>query len=91
MNTITRADAVLRILNTRGRFFTVIFTKKDGTVRQMTARLKVTKHLTGGKKPYNPSEKGLITVFDMGKLAYRVINVNTVSEFTFGKQTFRVI
>jgi len=91
MNSITRAAAVLRILGTKGKFFTVTFTKKNGEERRMTARLKVTKHLKRGKQPYNPFEKGLITVFDTGKLAYRTVNVDAVSKLTLGGETFRVI
>lgn len=91
-NQITKADAVLRILNTKGRFFTVFFTKKNGEKRRMTARLGVSSHLKGtGKRPYNPFEKGLIHVFDTGKLAYRSINVNTVEKIVFGGETFKVI
>lgn len=90
MNTITRADAVLRMLDTRGKFFSVTFTKKDGTRRDMTCRLRVKKHLKGGKQPYNPLQKGLITVFDVKKQAYRMVNVNTVHQIKVGGETFEV-
>jgi len=87
---LTRAEAVLRILNTKGRFFTVTFVKKDNTKRKMTARLRVTKYLTGGGRKYNPSLKGLITVFDVAKQNYRNINVNTVLELATDGQKYKV-
>ena len=93
MNTqvITRADAVLRMLDTKGKFFSVTFTKRTtGEKREMTCRLKVTKHLKGGKRKYNPFQKGLITVFDMAKESYRNINVNTVEKVVIGGQEFVV-
>lgn len=36
-----------------GKFFTVTFIKKDGTIRKMNARLGVTKGLTGKGMAYN--------------------------------------
>lgn len=62
--------------NTNGRFFTVEFTKKDGTVRKMNARLGVTKHLKGGDCTLNREQ--FIIVFDMQAKGYRAINRDTI-------------
>jgi hypothetical protein len=42
------------ILQSAGRFVTVVFEKKDGTLRTLTGRLGVTKHLKGGTSTLNP-------------------------------------
>lgn len=62
--------------NTNGRFFTVEFTKKDGTVRKMNARLGVKKHLKGGDCTLNREQ--FIIVFDMQAKGYRAINRDTI-------------
>ena len=64
------------ILNSKGKIFTVTFTKKDGTTRVMNCRLGVTKHLKGGESTLNPNE--YITVYDMQNKGYRAINRNTI-------------
>lgn len=62
------------------KIFTVTFIKKDGTVRVMNARRGVTKGVKGVGMSYNPSEKQLITVYDMQKGAFRMVNANTITE-----------
>jgi hypothetical protein len=74
------------VKSTGNRFFSVEFVKKDGTIRHMTARLGVTKHLKGGERSYNPEEKGNIIVFDVVKKAYRTINTATVRSIRTRKQ-----
>jgi hypothetical protein len=60
----------------KGNFFRACFIKKDGTVREMTARFGVKKHLKGGELTYNPEALNYIVVFDVEKEAYRTINMN---------------
>ena len=45
METITQDKAKQLIHNTNGKIFSSVFTKKDGTIRLMTGRLKVTKNI----------------------------------------------
>lgn len=63
-----------------GAFFSVKFIKKDGTEREMVARLGVKKHLKGGTMSYNPADYNLIPVFDVQKGDYRSISVNTLKQ-----------
>ena len=65
-----------KILNSKGKIFTVTFTKKDGTTRVMNCRLGVTKHLKGGESTLNPNQ--YITVYDMQNKGYRAINRATI-------------
>lgn len=60
----------------KGNFFRACFLKKDGTVREMTARFGVKKHLKGGELKYSPEAYNYIVVFDVEKEAYRTINMD---------------
>jgi len=60
----------------KGNFFRACFLKKDGTVREMTARFGVKKHLKGGELAYNAEALNYIIVFDVEKEAYRTINMD---------------
>jgi hypothetical protein len=71
-------NSVEKILNSKGKIFTVTFTKKDGSTRVMNARLGVTKHLRGGESTLNPNE--YITVYDMQNKGYRAINRQTITD-----------
>lgn len=72
--------------NSSGQFFTVVFTKKDGTERRMTARMGVKKHLKGGSKGYEYNH--LLGVWDSAAMGYRTINLRTLKRITMrGKTT----
>lgn len=60
----------------KGNFFRACFVKKDGSVREMTARFGVKKYLKGGELGYVPEERGYIVVFDVDKKEYRTINMD---------------
>lgn len=76
-------ETLLKSLN--GRFFTVVFTKKDGTVRQMNCRTGVKKHLRGGAK----KSSGFIA-FDLKARGYRTINLDTVKEIRADKKVIKI-
>jgi hypothetical protein len=65
------------------KFFSVVFTKSDGTERKMTARLGVKKYLKGGELKHDPSQLNHLIVFDMAIKQYRTINFNTIKEIRF--------
>lgn len=73
-----------------GKFFTVYFKKKDGTTRRMTCRKGVQKHLKGGVNKVEPGHPQYVTVFDMAKLAYRTINLETIEKINFQGKHFVV-
>jgi hypothetical protein len=75
----------------KGNFFRATFIKKDGTIREMTARFGVKKHLKGGELKYNPEEQGYIVVFDVEKEQYRTINLNNLISLRYnGKELKRI-
>jgi hypothetical protein len=87
---INRAQAKQMIKDTKGKFFTVTFTKKDGSTRVMNARLGVKAYLKGGELPYDPESKGLIPVYDVQTRDYRMVNVNTITNLKIGNNEYQV-
>jgi len=71
------------------KIFGCTFTKKNGEVRDMVCRLGVKSHLHGGELPFCPVEKGVLPVFDMQKQAYRMINLDTVTEIRANGQVYK--
>ena len=72
-----------KIKETNGKFFSVTFTKKDGTLRKMTARLGVSKGVKGVGHSYVPSDKGLITVYALDVLNFRMVTLDNVKSIKF--------
>jgi hypothetical protein len=85
---IDKETAKELIFNTKGKFFTVTFIKKDGSERVMNARLGVKKYLRGGELKYDPAEFNYITVYDMGAKGYRMVNANTIQNLKIGKNEY---
>lgn len=77
------------INNTRGKFFTVTFVKKDRTVRIMTARTGVKKGVNGKGLNYNATDKGIKIVWSCDAENFRAIKLNTILGIKFkGKNYF---
>ena len=87
---ITKEEAKELILNNRSRIFSVLFTKKDGSKRQMKARLDVKKDIKGAGLKYNPADFNYIIAFDMAKKNYRTINVNTLERLRLNKKEYNI-
>jgi len=75
---IDQLEAYLMMRESKGKIFSIRFTKKDGTIRRMVCRLGVKKGVNGKGMKYTPIEKRLICVYDMGKHGYRMINLKTI-------------
>lgn len=74
------------IEETKGKYFSVVFTKKDGSTRRMTARLGVKKGVNGKGMSYDPNERDLMVVWDAQKNDYRMVNLATIVSFKCGKK-----
>jgi hypothetical protein len=72
------------------KIFSVVFEKKDGTLREMVCRLGVRKHLKGGELKYSPEDFNYLVVFDMTAQDYRTINVNTLKKFKLDGVTYEL-
>lgn len=66
------------IKSAKGKIFSATFYKSNGDLRVMTARTGVRKDLKGTGLRYDPKEHNLISVFDMNKRQYRMINIGTL-------------
>ena len=73
-----------------GKIASAEFIKKDGSLRKMVFRTKVTKGVTGEGMKYDPAKLGLRTVFDMQKRDFRMINLNTIQTITAHGETHLV-
>ena len=82
---------VLKIINdTQGKIFAVKFTKKNGAIRVMLARLGVQKDLKGGSNGAN-EKNGLITVWDMVANGYRMINLETLITLNASGERYEIV
>lgn len=98
IRTVSRREAVDIIRGLEdGRFFTVVFRKRTvdeetgkREIRVMNCRQRVKKHLAGGECAYSFREKGLVSVFDMGKMAYRSIPIDGIREIRVGSEDLEV-
>ena len=91
---ISKAKSVELLKGSKGKFFSVTFIKKDGSERVLNGRVGVYKSkfapLNGEGMKYNPSDYGLVTVFDAQKKAYRMVNTNTIRELIVDGETYDV-
>lgn len=70
-----------------GKFFTIDFIKKDGSIRSLVARGGVTKHLKGSG---NPTPPHLVTVFDIKDNQYKSIIEKNIVEIKSGNKNWRI-
>lgn len=90
METITTKKAKKVILNNEGKIFGVEFIKKDGTHRNMTARLSVRKGIKGKGLSFDPDSFNLIVAFDMRKQAFRMINCDNLVSLSSNKRKYLI-
>jgi len=69
--------------STNGKVFAVVFEKADGSLREMQARIEVTKHLRGGVNT-TAHKPEIYTVFDMAVGEYRKFNLTKVKSIKCG-------
>jgi hypothetical protein len=63
-----------------GRIFNVTFTKADGSLRRMNARLGVKKYTNGKGLKYNTLDAGNLIVFSMNDKGYRTVKIKNILE-----------
>jgi transcription initiation factor TFIID subunit TAF12 len=88
MNKSKRDMIVGLIESTKGKFFSVNFTKADNSLRDMNCRIGVKKHLKGGVKTYDAKDKETgdktIGVFDQVSGGYRSFKASRVNSLVVG-------
>jgi len=90
---ISSRIAPLRLIDeaASNKIFFVEFTKKDGSTRRMTARRSVKKGVNGNGMKYRPLAKGYLTVYDMDKGGFRLIDLLTVKKFSANGKQFIIV
>lgn len=92
MQTITRDEVREIVSNTNGQFFNVEFKKRTtGELRNMTARVGVSKYITGEGLKYNAKEKDLLPVYDMIAKGYRMVSIDGITRLRANGETYIVI
>ena len=90
MRQLSRFKALKVIHETQGRIFSAEFIKKDGSARKMVARIGVSKNLKGGQNGAS-AKNNLVTVYDMAKGGYRMINLKTLLTLKASGETYEVV
>jgi len=76
MRAIKTTQEFREFVGNEGKLFSIVFKKKDGSIRRMVARLGVKQNLTGRGLLYNADARNNIVLFSMKDQAYRTINVD---------------
>ncbi len=90
---LDRAAAEQYLRSTKGKWFSVLFTKRDGSKRLLNGRLGVRKHLRGGPQAYNPAEHNLLIAWDRhadGSGGYRAVPLDRLIKVKVKGKWFRV-
>ena len=76
---------------TEGRIFTADFIKKDGTLRKLNCRKGVHSYTKGGVNKTVKDSNAYITLFDMQLRSYRTLNLSSVKEVRYQKNTYVIV
>jgi hypothetical protein len=87
---ITQTELTAKLKATNGKTFGVIFKKRtDGQLRNMCARLGVTKDVKGVGLNYDPEKRGLLPVYDMNN-GRRMVNLRGLIQATIDGEVYVV-
>jgi len=79
------------LLGSEGKIFRVEVVKRTtGEVRVMVARLGVSKGVKGVGLAFDPLAKGLLTVYDMEKKGFRMVNLDSVMLLRLAGEEYEV-
>lgn len=90
MKQLSRFKALKVIHDTNGKIFSARFIKKDGSTRSIVARIGVSKNLQGGQNGAS-AKNNLVTVYDMAKGGYRIINLKTLLTLKASGEIYEVV
>ena len=81
-------EMVKMVKSTKGRFFSCVTLKSDGSYRKWVARTGVKKGVKGvGRKN---TKENLVTVFDMQINQFRTLDANKLLSFNCGNLTWEI-
>lgn len=78
-------ELVSIVENSKGKILNLKTVKDNGELRSLTGRTGVRKGTNGVGLKFDPSEKGLIVMWDKDKQQHRMIRKDNIYEVTFQK------
>ena len=92
MEKISLEEAVIKIEESEGKIFSVVFRKRTtGEWRKLIGRLGVSKDVNGTGLKYDPASRQLMTVYDMQNQGCRMINKNSITELQTKGESYVII
>jgi hypothetical protein len=91
MQAINRHKVPALIRASNGTIFSVDFVKVNGEERTMVCRTGVRKNLKGGTNPAQGPQHPYLTVWDMQKQGYRMVNPATARRVRMAGEVFEVV
>ena len=85
----TNMRTVLTALH--GQFVGVDFVKQDGSIRRLNGRLGVHSYLRGGLNTLEADSRPYLTVFDVKKLEYRSVNLETACSLRADRHVYSIL
>jgi hypothetical protein len=90
IDTLTKEQLRYVLKNSKGKIMTLVFKKKDGTMRMINTRTGVTKNIKGTGLAYDPDKYGYVILWDLRKGNYRTVNINTVTLLKSAGKTYTI-
>lgn len=87
---LTKVERFVEATN-NGKIFSATFEKKDGTIRTINCRRNVSKGVKGVGYSFDPTSKGLLSVYDMQSKGFRFINLETLVEAKVNGEIFKFL
>jgi len=92
MENISLEEAVIKIKESEGKIFSVVFEKRTtGEFRKLIGRLGVHKDVNGTGLRYDPASKQLMTVYDMQNQGWRMINMEGLTQLQTQGEAYVII
>jgi hypothetical protein len=83
---LNRTNAVYKLLNSGGKWVSVVWQTNTGQVRKLNGKLsKVTKKRKNQDKIY-----GYLTMYDSHKQGFRRVNTRTITEIAVQKKRYKI-
>lgn len=90
IDTLTKEQLRYVLKNSKGKIMTLVFKKKDGSIRMINTRTGVTKNIKGTGLAYDPDKYGYVILWDLRKGNYRTVNINTVTLLKSAGKTYTI-
>jgi hypothetical protein len=88
---IKKEDLKDFINKNKGKIMTIVFRKKDGTVRTLNTRTGVRANITGKGLSYDPDKYGYLILWDLAKKGYRTVTLDTIQQVKANRETYPVV